>query len=196
MHLPSVAASLFALLAMGSAFGQVKREPLVQWVSAAKAAAPINADSPWLQLIQAPTLTVGRYRIAKAGTDRQQPHDRDEVYYVVAGRAKCTAGDETRDVGAGDSVLVAAGVEHRFHDVAADLDLLVFFSSAQRSTGGMAGHAPPTEQTPYPETSQRGNTRIFYWFGPGSAGQVSIDFGQPRGQAAFDKFLDTANGPR
>jgi hypothetical protein len=54
----------------------------------------------------------------------------------------------------------------------------------------------PTEQTPYPETNARHATRVFYWFGPDSAGQVAIDHGQPRWQAAFDGFLKQPTGKR
>ncbi len=168
----------------------------MHWVPAAQAAAASPSGGPWSQLIATPTLTVGRYRLPKGGVDGQQPHDRDEVYYVIAGRAQLTAGGETRTVAAGDAVFVAAHVEHRFHDLEADLDVLVFFSAARRPTGGMAGSPPPTEQTPYPETSQRGNARIFYWFGPSSAGQVTIDHGQPRWQPAFAKFMAQPGGKR
>ncbi|MEO6593748.1 MAG: hypothetical protein ABIP94_03235 [Planctomycetota bacterium] len=83
-----------------------------------------------------------------------------------------------------------------FIDIEEDLDVLVMFSKAHAPTGGMAAAPPPTEQTPYAETSQRGNTRIFYWFGPDSAGQVAVDFGRQRWQPAHAKFLRPPGGPR
>ena len=149
-----------------------------------------QADGPWLSQLTTPTLAVGRYSLAKGATDQQSPHALDEVYHVLSGKAKLQAGDQTRPVAPGDTVFVPARVPHRFGEVEADLEVLVFFSSARAATGGMAAAPPPTKQTPFPETSQRGNTRIFYWFGPDSAGQVAIDFGRPRWQPAFTKFID------
>jgi quercetin dioxygenase-like cupin family protein len=154
------------------------------------------AGRTWLSLLDTATLSLGRYRLAAGSKDGQSPHARDEIYHVITGKAKFTAGGETRAVGKGDSIFVAAGVKHRFLDIKEDLDLLVFFSSARVPTGGMAAGPQPTEQTPYPETSPRGNTRIFYWFGPNSAGQVSIDFGQPRWKKPYGRFLTTPSGKR
>ena len=57
--------------------------------------------------------------------DRPQPHAEDEGYVVLAGRARFTAGDETRDVGPGDTLFVAATVPHRFHDIGETLRLIV-----------------------------------------------------------------------
>jgi mannose-6-phosphate isomerase-like protein (cupin superfamily) len=169
----------------------------VQWFPADRVAQQVRAaPSPWQQLLDVPTLRVGRYRLAEGATDGQRPHPYDEVYFVVAGMAKLQAGKETRPVAAGDCVFVAARVPHRFVDVETDLDVLVFFSLARPATGGMATGPTPTEQTPYAETSARGNTRIFYWFGPDSAGQVAIDFGRPKWQPAFDRFMRQPKGQR
>ena len=166
--------------------------PKVQWFPAAALA----DGKTWQPLLDRATLTIGRYRLAAGATDGQQPHDRDEVYCVLTGKAKFTAAGETRDVGPGDCVFVAADAAHHFHDVVEDLDLMVFFSSARAATGGMIEGPAPTAQTPYPETSPRGATRIFYWFGPSSAGQVSIDFGQPRWKAQYGAFLTKPSGRR
>jgi mannose-6-phosphate isomerase-like protein (cupin superfamily) len=66
--------------------------------------------------------------------DTQQPHPEDEVYYVVEGRGSIRVADEDRDLGPGALVYVAAGVEHRFHDVEEDLKVLVFWSPPRDST--------------------------------------------------------------
>jgi hypothetical protein len=115
---------------------------------------------------------------------------------VLAGKAKLTAGGDTRAVAPGDAVFVAAGVEHRFHDIEEDLDVLVFFSAARPATGGMVVGPAPTEQTPYAETCPRGSARIFYWYGPDSAGQVAIEHGQPRWDPAYEAFLTKPGGKR
>ncbi len=173
------------------------QQPPVQWLPRADVDARLaKTGGPWLSLLTVPTLTVGRYRLGKGEVDAQTPHGRDEIYHVLAGKAKLQAGGETRAVAAGDVVFVAAPTEHRFLEVEEALDVLVFFSAMKAPTGGMAAAPAPTEQTPFPETSQRGNARIFYWFGPDSAGQVALDFGQPRWQAAFAKFLAAPAGRR
>ncbi|MFO1077255.1 MAG: cupin domain-containing protein [Planctomycetota bacterium] len=159
--------------------------------------APLCAQSPsWLPLFERPTLSTGRYRIPARAADGQAPHDRDEVYHVLAGKGRFTDGDTTREVAAGDDLFVKAGATHRFHDVTEDLDLLVFFSAAMPGTGGMKEGPAPTGQTPYPETSARGMARIFYWDGPGSAGQVVLDFGRPQWKPEYGAFLTKASGKR
>jgi hypothetical protein len=59
----------------------------VQWFLASTASADHKAGTPWLQLLDTATLSTGRYRLPKNGKDSQSPHDRDEVYFVVAGKA-------------------------------------------------------------------------------------------------------------
>lgn len=54
---------------------------------------------------------------------------------VLAGFGRFTAGDETRDVRAGDVLFVAAGVPHRFHDIEDELHLLVAFALPEGSAG-------------------------------------------------------------
>ena len=71
-----------------------------------------------------------------AGTnDRQGPHLEDEVYYVISGRGQIRVAGEDRDVGPGSMVLVAAHVEHRFHDIDEDLRVLVFWAPPHKAAG-------------------------------------------------------------
>jgi mannose-6-phosphate isomerase-like protein (cupin superfamily) len=91
------------------------------------------AGRPYLEFISVPDLSVGLYVLAPGEPDLQQPHTEDEVYYVVSGRAEITVGDEVRDVQTGSVVFVAAGVPHRFHDIAEPLTLLVVFGPAKSS---------------------------------------------------------------
>lgn len=190
MRTPFLISTLTILFSVAA---PAQKSAAVRWFPATKGA---QATKPWLPLLDTATLTLGRYRLAKGAEDGQSPHARDEVYVVVSGRAKLTVGTESRAVATGDAIFVAAGAVHRFSEIEQDLDLLVFFSKVKKATGGMAAGPRPTEQTPYPETSQRGNTRIFYWFGPRSAGQVSIDYGQPTWKAAYGKFLSQPSGRR
>jgi mannose-6-phosphate isomerase-like protein (cupin superfamily) len=86
---------------------------------------------PYLEFLRVPDLSAGIYRLPRGGTDPQQPHAEDEVYYVLAGRARILVGDEDEPVEAGTAVYVPRGVEHRFHDIEEDLTLLVFFAPAE-----------------------------------------------------------------
>lgn len=73
-------------------------------------------------------LSVGLAVWPKGKPDRQRPHLEDEVYYVISGRATIRVADEDRPVKEGSLVFVAAGVEHRFHDIEEDLRVLVFWA--------------------------------------------------------------------
>ena len=65
------------------------------------------------------------------GADLQKPHQEDEMYYVVRGRARMRVGAEDRAVSQGSVIFVAAQVEHRFYDIAEELVVLVFFAPAE-----------------------------------------------------------------
>ena len=83
------------------------------------------------EFLRVADLSAGLYVLEAGGTDPQSPHTEDELYYVVAGRAMVTVGDETRPVVPGTTVFVAATVPHRFHDIAERLELLVVFGPAE-----------------------------------------------------------------
>ncbi len=90
-----------------------------------------ESGRPYLPFLTVPTLRTGLYALPAGGVDRQQPHGKDEVYYVIKGRSGMTIDGEKYTVGPGDVIFVAAQAEHRFHDIEEDLQLLVFFSEAE-----------------------------------------------------------------
>ena len=96
------------------------------------------ADSgrPWLQFLDNATLQCGVYRLEAGAKDRQNPHPQDEVYHVVSGKATFRVREETRDVGPGAVLFVAAGEPHRFEEIQEDLTVLVFFSKAKPAARG------------------------------------------------------------
>src|SRR3954471_2257323 len=91
---------------------------------------------PWLELLRVADLSAGLYVLAPGGVDRQQPHTEDEVYVVLAGRARFTSGGDTIEVGRGDTLFVPAHEPHRFHDITEELRLLVVFGPAEGSRAG------------------------------------------------------------
>ena len=85
---------------------------------------------PWLEFLKVPSLSTGLYVLPAGGQDRQSPHGRDEVYYVVAGRAVLEVDGERQPVRPGSVVYVKAEIDHRFVEIEEDLEVLVFFSAA------------------------------------------------------------------
>ncbi len=88
-------------------------------------------DQAYLEFLRVPALSGGVYRLPKDGVDPQKPHTEDEVYVVMSGRATIRVGDEERAVEAGSVIFVAANAHHRFHSIAEDLTVLVFFAPAE-----------------------------------------------------------------
>ena len=95
-----------------------------------------ESGRPWLPFLKVPSLDMGAYVLPANGTDRQSPHDRDEVYYIVQGKAILQVEGEDQPVQPGSIVFVAAKAKHHFHSISQELQVLVFFSSAQPKEGG------------------------------------------------------------
>ena len=76
-------------------------------------------------IFQHGTLLVEIY--APSGTDPQQPHTRDEIYFVASGSGEYVCGDSRQTFGPTDLLFAAAGVAHRFENFSDDLTLWVFF---------------------------------------------------------------------
>ena len=87
----------------------------------------------YLEFLKVSDLSMGLYILPAGGTDPQRPHTEDEVYYVVSGQAKIRVDSEDRDVQAGSIVYVAKNVEHKFHSIAEELKVIVFFAQAEYS---------------------------------------------------------------
>jgi len=82
----------------------------------------------YVDFLASEKLSVGLAVWPAGSIDRQRPHKEDEVYYVISGRGQIRVAGEDRPVQPGSLVFVAAGVEHRFHDIEADLRVLVFWA--------------------------------------------------------------------
>src|ERR687893_441186 len=83
------------------------------------------------------SLTVARW--PAGSVDGQEPHTEDEVYYVVSGRARISVADEDAAVGPRSVVFVAAGVEHRFHDIEEDVEVVVFWAPPRHTNAQRDG---------------------------------------------------------
>jgi mannose-6-phosphate isomerase-like protein (cupin superfamily) len=111
-----------------------------QWraFDVAKQIAALEASrKPYREFLRVPSLSCGIYRLPAGSEDLQAPHDEDEVYYVIAGRARLEVGGETVEAGPGSVLYVSATAEHSFFEIEEDMTLLVFFAS-----GGSSGEEP------------------------------------------------------
>ena len=92
-----------------------------------------HESAAYLEFLREQSMSVGLYVLPAGGVDGQSPHTEDEVYVVLAGHGRFTAADETREVEPTDTIFVAAGVEHRFHDITDELRLIVVFAPPEGS---------------------------------------------------------------
>lgn len=82
------------------------------------------------EFLRVPALSCGVYHLPAGSKDMQTPHDEDEVYFVLEGRARMQVGDEMREVSAGNILYVRATETHSFFEIEEDMTLLVFFAAA------------------------------------------------------------------
>ena len=90
-------------------------------------------DKRYHEFLRVPALSAGIYVLPAGASDRQKPHQEDEIYYVVKGKAKMRLGREERAISQGDVIFVEQTLEHRFFDIAEELVLLVIFAPAESS---------------------------------------------------------------
>lgn len=89
----------------------------------------------YLEFLNVPALNCGIYSLAAGSTDMQAPHDEDEVYLVLSGKARMHLGDEDRDIGPGSLLYVSATTEHSFFEIEEDMTLLVMFAATPPDHG-------------------------------------------------------------
>ena len=85
-------------------------------------------DVQYKEFLKVPALSCGLYHLAVGSKDMQTPHDEDEAYYVIRGKAKMRFGDQEREIGPGMVLYVGATESHGFFEIEEDMDLLVFFA--------------------------------------------------------------------
>ena len=90
-------------------------------------------DTRYREFLRVPSMSAGLYVLSAGATDKQSPHQEDEIYYVVRGKAKMRLGREGRSISQGDVIFVEKTLEHRFFDIQEELVLLVIFAPAESS---------------------------------------------------------------
>jgi mannose-6-phosphate isomerase-like protein (cupin superfamily) len=92
------------------------------------------AGHNYFELIRVPAMSAGLYVLQPGEPDKQGPHREDELYYVVGGRGTIRVGTEDRPVAPGSAIFVPAGIEHHFHSITVELQVLVVFAPAENAT--------------------------------------------------------------
>jgi mannose-6-phosphate isomerase-like protein (cupin superfamily) len=111
-------------------------EPPVETFDAASLAAARDelerrTGDLYLEFLRRDSMSCGLYVLDAGAADPQEPHAEDEVYLVLAGRARLLVDGRDHAVGPGSVVFVARTVPHRFHDVTERLSVLVLFAPAE-----------------------------------------------------------------
>jgi quercetin dioxygenase-like cupin family protein len=92
----------------------------------------LQSGRSYLEFLRLPAMSAGVYVLPAGAPDPQQPHQQDEIYYVVRGKAKmrlvCKERIEERSVSKGSVIFVEAGLEHCFFAVEEELVVLVVFA--------------------------------------------------------------------
>ncbi|HUS24602.1 MAG TPA: cupin domain-containing protein [Candidatus Binatia bacterium] len=72
-------------------------------------------DQRWVTMFQRGVLELEFY--APRGSDPQQPHTRDEIYFVLTGAATFVTGEQRWRVVPGEVIHMPAGQPHRFEEI-------------------------------------------------------------------------------
>jgi quercetin dioxygenase-like cupin family protein len=108
------------------------RVPLAEWLDLFQVDAARRASGrSFREFLRVPSMSAGLYVLARGAEDTQRPHKEDEVYFVLAGRAKLDADGDVRPVQTGSIVYVGQHVRHRFVENEEELRVLVFFAPAE-----------------------------------------------------------------
>jgi len=117
-------------------------------VTLAQAASRLSAENPFHVVFdRGDEISVELY--APVGTDKQQPHERDELYIVASGHGTFSRGDELVTFEAGDLLYVPAYVPHRFETFSEDFKTWVIFYGPKREKAGVK-FRPHTDPEPSP----------------------------------------------
>jgi mannose-6-phosphate isomerase-like protein (cupin superfamily) len=86
---------------------------------------PGDQGEAWRVLFEHGSLELEIY--APRGHDPQQPHDRDEIYFVISGTGTFLNGPRRHGFKPGDLLFVPAGTVHRFENFSEDFATWVIF---------------------------------------------------------------------
>ncbi|MEX2031774.1 MAG: cupin domain-containing protein [Dehalococcoidia bacterium] len=105
--------------------------PSSQSFGVREVAARLSAGNGGYEIVHSsPGVEIGVYVLVAPEPDQQQPHEWDEVYFVLEGRGTLEVEGEEIPVQEGGAIYVKAGAEHRFTGYEG-LSVLVIFDKSQ-----------------------------------------------------------------
>ncbi|MEA2485151.1 MAG: hypothetical protein QOD46_262 [Actinomycetota bacterium] len=90
-----------------------------------------EANDLYAEFLRIEPMSAGLYALPANATDPQTPHNEDEMYYVIKGRASIDIAGTTHQIEPGSVIFVAKNVDHRFKNIEEDLEVLVLFAPAE-----------------------------------------------------------------
>lgn len=90
-------------------------------------------DEEFIEMFKHGSLLIEFYKPEKI--DKQEPHERDEIYVITTGSGWFLKEEEKHPVEIGEVIFVPAGVEHRFVDFSDDFSTWVFFYGPKGGEG-------------------------------------------------------------
>ena len=84
-----------------------------------------QSNKLFIELFAHGTLSVELYKPNKV--DNQNPHDRDEVYFIASGHGEFLNDGKIIKFNTGDFLFVKAGIVHRFLNFSSDFSTWVLF---------------------------------------------------------------------
>ncbi|MEA2508779.1 MAG: hypothetical protein QOG21_861 [Actinomycetota bacterium] len=94
----------------------------------------IAENDLYFEFLRVDSMSAGLYALPAGATDPQTPHNEDEIYYVIKGKASINIDDNIQQVEPGALIFVAKNVDHHFQDITKDLEVLVLFAPAETET--------------------------------------------------------------
>jgi mannose-6-phosphate isomerase-like protein (cupin superfamily) len=87
-----------------------------------------KSDTYFHTFINKENLAVGVLRLGPGEEDTQEPHESDEVYYIVEGDGFLLVDKKDYPVSEGMSYYVAKNIPHRFHGNEKEIVAIYFFA--------------------------------------------------------------------
>ena len=92
---------------------------------------PVHGVPGYAEQLRTDDLSFGTYSLPAGSADAQSPHEEEEIYVIVSGRATFWTPTKSVPVVPGTAIFVPANEPHRFIDITEDLTTLVFFAPAE-----------------------------------------------------------------
>ena len=105
-------------------------------------------------------MAVGVLFLKPGENDTQEPHDSDEIYYILDGNGFLEINDESYRIKKGQAYFVAKDAQHHFYGNTKNLSVLYFFAGVLLSPSfrfalGLATTGPLQKNTKLKKTSQK-----------------------------------------